>query len=180
MEEILQASVPAPVLCGACFKHVTGEDSFCDGCGYPLKGTEQEQKYFISVRDAKEIDLESALKKIKRAGHVLYWVAGGTLLMGLIIAFTSTVPEERANLLIVNTILAAVYAGLGFWSQKKPFAGIISGFALYMIILILNAIINPLSIASGIIIKIIFIGYFINGIRSVIEAEKLKKELNIE
>jgi hypothetical protein len=180
MEEITATTTtPILIVCNACYKHVS-DAAFCDNCGYPLKGSEQEQEYFMSIRNAKEIDLDAANKVIKRAGNSLYWVAGATVLTGILFYFTNPNDEVKLDMLIVNLILAGIYAGLGAWSQKKPLAAIISGFALYAIVLLLNAITTPASIASGIIIKILFIGYFIKGIKSAIEAEKIKKELNIE
>jgi hypothetical protein len=180
MEEITSVTTPALTLCNACYKHVNEADAFCDNCGYPLKGTEKEQDYFIAVRNAKEIDLDAANKAIKRAGNTLYWIAGATVLMGVIFYFTIHDEASKIDLLIVNLILAGIYVGLGAWSRKKPLAAIISGFALYLIVFLLNAITNPTTIASGIIVKILFIGYFIKGIKSAIDAEKIKKELNIE
>jgi hypothetical protein len=164
------------IVCNACFKTVNETDSFCDNCGYPLKGTEKDQENFVSVRNAKEIDLEEANKKIKRAGNVLYWIAGITIVSGIILYFVN----HELPTFIVNMVLGSINVILGTWSKKKPLSAIISGAALYVIVLILNAIINPLSIATGLIMKIFFISYFIVGIKSAIEAEKIKKELNVE
>jgi hypothetical protein len=180
MEETKVPAAPASVLCNCCFKHINESDSFCDSCGYPLMGTDQEQRYFISVRNSREIDLDDANNKIKKAGYVLYYIAGATVIMGLI-AYTTTKDKETAQFtLITNVILAVIYAGLGLWSNRKPLAVIISGFSLYVLILVLNAVVSPLTIVSGIFFKIIVIGFFIRGVKSAIDAEKIKKELNIE
>jgi len=181
MEDISTTNIPAAaLLCGACYKHVNTDDAFCDNCGYPLKGTEQEQTNFIYNRSSKEIDLDEANKKINKAKHTLYWVAGATVISGFILYAVSQDAESKTDLLITNLILAFIYLALGAWSQKKPLTAIISGFALYVIVILLNAFVSPATIFSGLIIKILFIGYFINGIKSAIEAEKIKKELNIE
>jgi len=176
MEEISTQSTAATVVCDACYKQVNNDDAFCDSCGYPLKGSEREQNYFKAERSNKEIDLESANKKIETAGKTMYWIAGLTFLSGIIFYFMN----KDSALLIVNIILTGIYLALGAWSKTKPVAAIISGLSLYALLFIINAVTNPLTIASGIIIKIIIIGYFIKGLKSAIEAEKLKKELNIE
>ncbi|MHB8209647.1 hypothetical protein, partial [Mucilaginibacter sp.] len=77
---VSQTNTAALTLCDACYKHINDTDAYCDGCGYPIKGTQKEQDNFISVRNSKEIDLEDANKKIKTAGHSLYWIAGATVL----------------------------------------------------------------------------------------------------
>jgi len=180
MDDLTTATTPTSIFCGACYKRVNDTDAFCDDCGYPLKGSEKDQDYFIAVRNAKEIDLEAANKAVKKAGNILYWIAGATFLSGLLFYFAGKDQAGQVDLLIVNLILTGLYAGLAVWSQKKPLAAIISGAALYAIIFLLNAVTNPASIATGIIFKIFFIGCFIKGIKSAIDAEKIKKELNVE
>lgn len=170
--------------CRSCYQSVTAEDAFCEGCGYPLKGTEFEQKNFMFDRSAKEIDLEDAKEKIRKAGNVLYWIAGATVLSGLILFVIGDSKNgnrsENAAVLLVYLILALIYVVLASWSKKKPFAAIVSGLSLYVIVIVFSAIVDPATIVQGIVIKCIFIGYFIKGIRSAMEAENIKKELNIE
>jgi hypothetical protein len=180
MEDSTALSAPIAERCYACSAEVVNDDVFCVKCGYPLQGTEQEQRYFLAGREAKEIDLSAANKKIRRASIALYVVAGLTAVFGVALAAMNKNPDARNSLIITNLILAAIYGGLGFWCNRKPLAAIIAGSALYALILILNAIINPLTIVSGIIFKIVIIGFFVRGIKAAIEAEKLKKELNAE
>ncbi len=130
MEDLSTPDAAEAIFCSACSKKVNDEDAFCDACGYPLKGTEQDQRYFMSVRNNREIDLDDAYKKIKRAGDILYWIAGGTVIIGLINYYPNRNNPSGSTLLIVNIILGAIYAGLGLWSRKKPLTSIISGFAL--------------------------------------------------
>jgi hypothetical protein len=180
MEDVKSAQVQQILSCKVCSTTVDVTDAFCNNCGYPLKGTDQEQRNFISFREAKEIDLNEATKKIRRASIALYVVAGTTVLSGLAMAAVNKNPELRNSLLITNLILAIIYGGLGFWCNRKPLAAIISGSALYAIVLILNAIVSPITIITGLIFKIVIIGFFVRGIKSAIEAEKLQKELNVD
>jgi len=82
-------------------------------------------------------------------------------------------------MVIPNLVLAVVFLALGGYTHKKPLACIISGLSLYIIVLILFFIDNPASLAYGVIVKIVIIGYMIKGIKSAIEIEKIKKEHNI-
>ena len=83
---------------------------------------------------------------------------------------------------ILNIILAMIFLALGGYTHKKPLACIISGLALYIIIQVLNIIIDPVSFASPIvlIVKIVIIGFLIKGIRSAIEIERIRKENNLK
>ena len=180
MELSTTQNISETISCNSCLNQVDQNDTFCTTCGYPLKGSEDEQKNFMMMKSTKEIYLHEENIKIKRASHALYYIAGATMIWGLIAYGTSKDVETKNSILIVNTVLALIYASLGLWSKKKPLTAIISGFSLYVLVFILNAITNPLSIFSGIVLKIFIVVYFVRGIKSAIEADKLKKELNIE
>ncbi|MFB9844356.1 hypothetical protein [Mucilaginibacter ginsenosidivorans] len=164
--------------CKSCTSTVTTNDQFCADCGYPLTGTEEEQKKFLMDKSYKELNLEEANRMVKKASYALYYVAGATLVGGLIV-YGMDKTGLGSTVLLVNAILAVLFAAIGFWCTRMPLAGVITGTSLYALIFILNAIENPLTIVSGIIFKIFIVGCFIKGIKSAIEAEKLKKELNI-
>lgn len=171
--------IPTNSYCNACYKAYTPNDTFCNGCGYPLQGTPQEQDFFLSERNVKEIDLSSMNEAVRKAGNSLFWIAGLTAVSSLFILGT-VAEEDRLSVLIANIFLFVAFLALGFLSKSKPTAALISGLSLYLIIQVLNAIDNPLTIFSGIIFKVIIIGYLIKGIKAVLDADKLKKELNIE
>jgi predicted nucleic acid-binding Zn ribbon protein len=165
--------------CDICYKDVPADDSFCQTCGYPLKGTEQEQKDFRLQHDFRNIDIASFGAKVKKASNALYYLSGIFVISGLIIYFSNQNAENAVGVLITNLILAMVFLALGGYSKKKPLACIISGLCLYAIIVILNAIVDPISIVRGIIFKIVVIGFLINGLKSALEIEKIKKENNL-
>ncbi len=83
------------------------------------------------------------------------------------------------GIIITYVVLITLFVFLGFFSRKKPLAGIVSGLCLYVIVQAINAITSPVTLFSGIIVKILIIGYLVNGIKSAIEIEKFKKEHNI-
>jgi hypothetical protein len=53
------------------------------------------------------------------------------------------------------------------------------GLVLYIIVLLLSVIDNPMNLARGIIVKIIIIVYLIKAVRSASDARRIKKELNL-
>src|ERR1700741_710439 len=179
MEESLSMPANESVFCKSCYEKVNEADAFCNNCGYPLKGTEAEQRDFIANRTSQEIDLKDYNKKIKSAGIALYWVAAACLISGLVFYAVSKDDSTKVGVLIVNLILTMIFVFLGAWSKKKPLAAIISGSSLYGILIILNAIADPMSILSGIWVKIIIIAALIKGIKSAIDADRIKKELNL-
>jgi hypothetical protein len=175
MDAQLSPTTEETIYCKSCSAPATADDQFCADCGYPLKGTEEEQKGFLMDKSYKELNLEEAKKQVKKARNAMYYVAGATVLGGLIFYGVN----KDGVLLLVNAILAVLFAAIGFWCTRMPLAGVITGTSLYALIFILNAVENPLTILSGIIFKIFIVGCFIRGIKAALEAEKLKKELNI-
>lgn len=167
------------IYCKSCSAQATVDDQFCAGCGYPLKGTADEQKRFLMDKSYKELNLDEAQKQVKKASYALYYISGATLLGGLIVYGMNKDASQSGTILLVNTAIAVIFAAIGIWCIRKPLAAIITGASFYALIVILNAVSNPLTIVSGIIFKIFIVGCFIRGIKAALEAEKLKKELNI-
>ena len=166
--------------CASCFNEIVNDDVFCANCGYPIKGSEDEQRKFIGETEVTGIYYKEYNDKVKRAGNSLYYLAAFALL-GAIISFFMR--QDDPNVLaytLPSLILAVLFLALGGYSRKKPLACIVSGLVLYIIVQVLLIIDNPVNIASGIIIKIVIIGYMINGIKSALELEKFKKEHNLK
>ena len=175
-------SLPAAGLaleCKCCFEKVNEIDQFCQACGFPLKGSEEEQKQFFYNRNYQHIEINALNKKIKSAGTTLYVLAGFFLLFGLGYFVINRTEDTASAILITNAVVAVIFLLLGLWSEKKPVASIISGMVLYVLVQLMSAIEDPLSLFKGIIIKIIIISYLIKGLLSAFEAEKIRKQHNI-
>ncbi|SDD20701.1 hypothetical protein [Pedobacter soli] len=166
-------------LCNSCYKPFTLTDTFCNNCGFPLQGTKEEKDSHIANRTIKEVDLIELQRSVDSACNSLYWIAGFIGLSTIFIFFTAAA-EDQFALLIMNVILVGAFLGFGVLSRSKPTTAMISGLSLYVIIQILNLIADPATIFKGIIFKVGIIIYLIKGIKSVMEADKIKKELNIE
>ena len=166
-------------LCKACNDTYQTDDLYCNGCGFPLAGTDQQQSFYLSERYAKELDLADLNVNAETARKSLYWIAGVIAVSSTIGYFLAEDSTDKVAILITTIILVGAFIGFALWGRKKPAAAIISGLALYSLIQVLNIAMNPASIFSGIIWKVLIISYLIKGLKSVLEADKLKKELNI-
>jgi hypothetical protein len=179
MENSLSAPAQSLERCDACFTDVATDDVYCPNCGYPVKGTEQEQKDFRLNHDFQNIDLFHFNDKVRKAGNVLYYLSGIFVVSGMIFYFLKKDSPDAIATLITNLILAMLFLALGGYSRKKPLACIISGLCLYAIILVLDAIVDPVSIVRGIFLKIVIVGLLVKGLKSAIEIEKIRKENNL-
>ena len=179
MENQIPAAVQPTEKCAHCNTEIKTEDTFCTQCGYPLKGTEAEQNNFTTEKQFEEIDMFTYNKTLRQASNTLYYLAGVFVFSGLLYFFMHKDEAEVVSVVITNLVMAIIFVALGAYSKRKPLACLISGLSLYIIVLVLNAIIEPMSIVQGIIIKVIIIGYMIRGIKSASEIEKIRKENSI-
>jgi hypothetical protein len=155
------------LLCRCCKKQVTETDDFCPNCGFPLKGTEAEQGKFIGryiLNDSNSMGNAVNVDETTRKGGNALFVAAGFMVLGGLIIMLRDETGDGPILLLINIIVAAMYVGLGFWSKKNPFAAILVGLIIFVSLIIINAIVEPISIIQGIIVKVIVIGYLIRGL----------------
>ena len=166
--------------CIACNTSHLNDELACSFCGYPLKGTDQDQRSFLAIRANHILDLEEQEKKIKQGTYTLYGVSALVVIYGIILYADTTDELEKASVLITNLVLSAIYVGLGLLSRKKPKAALIAGFSIFILTTLLNVLIEPMSLAKGIIVKIVIVVALIKGIRAVTEAQKIRKEHHLE
>lgn len=173
MEE--QSLIPETLECENCRKVNSATQKFCSTCSFPIGGTKVEQQDFRTVIGNHKLLLRDTEEKIKSAKTIIYILAGLVFVTGLIQFFAS----DDFAAMIVNLSISLLYLILAAWSDKNPFGAILTAFIIYLTLHIVNAFVEPSTLFQGIIIKIIFIGAFIKGIRSAKEAhehiEKLKR-----
>ena len=166
--------------CPLCKRTLEGDDFFCSHCGYPRKGSEREQRVFILKRQTKLSILDEANKKLKQASNTLL-IIGGILTVfatgGYFWGISGMYQGELARWLS-QLSLGLTFIALGIWCLKRPFPAIISGFALFFIVLVVNSITSPANIFNYLFVKVAIIFFLANGIKAVFDAEKIKRDLN--
>lgn len=80
----------------------------------------------------------------------------------------------------IDWFISAVFLGLEIWSFRKASLAMITGIGFYILFNVLLAILNPASIFSGIILKILVTVYLIYGIKSAREQEAKIKETSLD
>jgi len=161
----------APLQCSFCDVTMDENQAFCVSCGFPEKGTKQEQSKFHADRILNMRKSSEARSGITGARNTLFIIAALTMLWGVYYFFQL---GKDSEILITYTILAVIYVVLGYWSQQKPLVALILGLLVYITIIVLAAIFEPATIFSGIIIKIFVIVYLAKGINAALH---LKQEV---
>jgi hypothetical protein len=126
-----------------------------------------------SIFQESDYSMEGYDKHIRNARNILFVVAGIQLL-GLL---TVKNEDDLARSITIGIIVfvALLFAGLAFWTKKRPFAALLTALILYGSLLILDAVFEPSTIYKGLVLKIGIIVSLISGLRNAKEAEDLKK-----
>lgn len=185
MEDVLITTENEANNCPSCNHTVAADLSFCASCGYPLKGTPEQQAHFTAHRQLKKREQEKHLKKIHHAKVVLYILAGLTGLITFLIPMSSTIQmalgADDTNMvalfMVVLGIISLIYLGSAIWANKKPFAALLVGFIFFTTIQLLGAVLEPESLFKGVIFKVLFFILLLNGFISANKLKQLDKEL---
>lgn len=148
-----------PLTCYCCNESYNETDKFCEHCGYPFQASPEEQKQFSINYTTLNFEKDIVKHRVREARIVLLILAIFTAISAIVFLII----HSSLLLLIINLILAGLYAGLSFWAKKKAFAALLTGGLIYVSVITLNAFVEPESIASGIIFKVIFIVMFIKA-----------------
>ncbi|HEU4861400.1 MAG TPA: hypothetical protein VFT15_16255 [Chitinophagaceae bacterium] len=174
MEFLPESGALSPdVSCENCTTQNPGNRKFCSQCSFPIGGTDDEQRSFRLLVSSRKRLLGDANDKIKGAKTAIYILAGIFFVFGGIAGLVN----DDVPTLVVNLCLCILFLIFAAWSTKNPFGAILTAFMVYLTVQVVNAFVDPVSIFSGLIIKIFVIAAFIKGIRSAQEGQGYLKEL---
>jgi hypothetical protein len=80
-------------------------------------------------------------------------------------------PEAAAIVLATMLGLSAIFFGLWFWGKKSPFAALLTTLIIFVTFHLLDAVLDPMSLARGIFVKIIMLV----GLSTALKAAYTKK-----
>lgn len=176
----------SPIQCAACGTAAKPYDRFCGKCGQAMPSAEdyRAKKYVGHATGA--IKWLAVLFLV--FGVLMYFVTKGQAdaallkLQGAEAGATYTVGDEtlgveelRARLewepmgvLAVNLILAAIMAVLAWWGRRSPLPAVLVAAAVYVVVIVFNAIADPATLGQGLIVKIIIIAFLAKGIKAAL------------
>ena len=168
---------------------------FCSVCqnrafnpknGIVCKLTGEQATFEVScpdyIVDQSEVHMEilrnesrkmDAKKPVNRGRYALFIIGGLFILAGLYEAFI--MPGADIFYGSIDWGVAAVFIGLGVWSFYKASLAMIVGLSFYLLIIIFLAVVDPTTIVSGIIWKILIVTLLFLGIKASREQEAKEK-----
>ncbi len=193
MEGPIQPTDVFTVTCPQCNSAIAAGKIFCAFCGYPANGTTEQKNSYEAEMLIMQDELEVARRRVKTARNTLYVLACITLFFGLITAAASSSDTEMAQqlnmpaeslktvIIIAVAIGALLYAGLGYWSNKKPFAALLTATIIFSLSAISSITRTGYNIAAmfTFIIQIAIISALVYGVMGGNTIEKIKRKLKI-
>ncbi len=117
--------------------------------GFVQKSTaDQAHRNIAGYADDEELELE---------GEV--WTAG---------ELREQIDAEVLIVFVSNYILALIMLGLYFWARKSPLPALITALCVYLALWVMNAVLDPTTIAQGLLLKVIFIALLVSGIKAAL------------
>lgn len=145
--------------CYCCQALYNESDETCRSCGYPFNGTLEEQKQYSINRTLANYDKVIVKGNVREASIVLIVLALFTIIQGIIAYYKTSITP----ILWFFIVLGLIYAALGIWAHFKPLPAILIGLFVYTLLMVLTAVISPISILEGWLFKILFFFFMIKG-----------------
>lgn len=139
-----------------------------------LFANNEESLSIENVEMARSKRLRDEVDKTLRLARGSLFVVGGFIMVFNFIQINMNSQDYIGlpfYLLYLDVFIGLFFIGLGFMAKKYPFPALLTGLLLYVGLIILNVILDPSSIASGLIMKIIIIFYLVKGVKSAKDAE---------
>lgn len=161
------ASAPdpfAPAACRACGAALPPTGGFCEACGAG-QGVEIDEAALYAT------PIAEARKWIAITGGL--YVLGG-LLMFAILSSRGGNSLDAGVTLVLNLVIAGIHGGLWVWAGRAPLAASIVAAAIFAMVHLTNAVLDPTTIFQGIFVKVFFAIALWKGIHAGLEVRKLE------
>jgi hypothetical protein len=80
------------------------------------------------------------------------------------------VQREPLQVLVVNLIVAGLMGGLWYWARRAPLPAICCALALFIVVHVVSGVLDPSTIAKGILVKILGVAALFKGMKAALEA----------
>lgn len=125
--------------------------------------------------ETKKLEIQGYETGIKKARTTLFVTAAIIFVSELVMASVAGIGLTPV-LIGIAVLEAGIFVGLGFWTKTKPFAAIITGLVLFILMWIAAiATTDGKAAYSGIIVRIVIIVYLISAIKPAKAWEDIKK-----
>ena len=177
------------VTCPHCSAVNAVAGAFCEACGKALPSAAPAGPRVLTG-DAmptsgagRAVVSDDLRKKMRQASYALLAVAIIQTIIGPVMLYASKAQMERqtgapAEITAIGWIIvigiASAFWILFLWSRFQPLAAAIVGMVLFLTIILLDAIADPMTIAQGLIMKVIVIAVLAKGISAALQYKRMQ------
>ncbi len=176
-------------ICPFCGGELPAEDEFCSYCGKPVIVLSEEDTrkirkaskwilvisimfvVFGTIMGFKQRSVaDEAKSNLAQYESSETWsqrINGKVFTVG---ELRSKIDQETTMIFAVNYFLALIMFVLYLWARRSPFPAMVTALCVYLAVMVLNGILDPGSVFQGIIIKVVFVGAMIAGIKASLAA----------
>ncbi|MDB5102917.1 MAG: zinc ribbon protein [Fibrobacteres bacterium] len=189
--------------CSGCGAALNGADDFCGECGAKVNGdgiagagklwsdevdasVKKASKWILAVGFMflvfgtflgfmQKSTRDTAFANLRQYEDSMTWSApvnGKTVTVG---ELKRMVDFEYYSVFGTNYFLAMVMFVIFFWSKRSPFSAFVTALSIYMGVIVLNAVVDPKTLAQGLILKIAVIAALISGIKAAVPTRGLAR-----
>ena len=136
------------------------------------------------ANEIQQIQMEGYERTVRKARNALFW-AGGLIFLGEMIAMFRTTEGFDPIIFIIALVEGGIFVGLAFWTKKKPFTAIVTGFIVFILFIILSMVLGAMvdgaagamkALVSGFLVKLVIIMALTRPIRDAKALEEAKKQ----
>ena len=80
--------------------------------------------------------------------------------------------------IIISSMIAAIFLGLGIWTKNKPYTAILAGLIFFVGMHLVEAILDPETIFKSVIMKILVIFYLAKSLGDARQAQEMKRNFD--
>jgi hypothetical protein len=177
-----------PIHCSGCDAVVNPNDRFCAACGVATPSAESHVHRRNLAKATQTMSWLSVLFAL--SGLLFFFIGQKTTAAALVqlngldpqatypspidgVTYTVGALRERIlwnhwGALIIGLLLAAVMGGLAAWGRRAPLPAVLIATATYCVLVVANAIVDPATLAQGILLKIVVVAFLFRGIKAAL------------
>lgn len=156
--------------CPQCSAAMPATERFCESCGLDreayLAGHALSGPAFASARW-----WILAVAVLMSVGTLVFYMQLGDLAQQ-----SPAIEPLRLALTAPMVAITLCYFGLWLWSMKQPLAASVVALVLFVILQIVNAILEPSTLFQGIVVKTIVIVVLVGAVRAGLQAQRARAE----
>ncbi|OJJ18777.1 hypothetical protein BKI52_24705 [marine bacterium AO1-C] len=159
--------------CPHCHETTLVLDNKCTNCGFPIKGSKEEQQLFLDKTEAIQ-------KRVSETQSYIKWAVGLLYFIGMLYIFIFLRLNLSIETKLSGTLLGVPYIALGLIASRfKPHLIFLValGFYLFTELVLMSWITLPITLFNQIWAKLIVVGMLVIGSIAAYYSETLKKKL---